>query len=375
MIVHRQGEIPRSEITLKVRSVMTRLFARLNVPSWLRRLSTALKRRSILSFMGLFAGGLYLSLALAACSSGNSANTPTSVATNTATPSSSVLRIGYQKSATLLNALKSQGTLEKRLQPQGITVQWSEFSAGPAILEGLNVGQIDFGYTGETPPIFAQAANAPLVYVAYETWGPKAEAILIPKDSPIQNVADLKGKKVALNKGSNVHYLLVQALENAGLQYSDITPVFLPPADARAAFEQGSVDAWVIWDPYLAVAETAIGAKILTDGTGLVENRGFFLASQKFVEQNSPVITAILDELKTTSEWAKTNPQKVAEFLSKETGIDVNSLLLAESRRSYSVEPLTSETISSQQKIADTFYRLQLIPQQISIQSAVKNLS
>lgn len=356
---------------------MTKWSARLNIPSWLQLLSKAMKRRSILRFMGLFAGGLCLSFALAACGGGNSASTstPTPIAANTATPSSAVVRIGYQKSATLLNTLKSQGTLEKRLQPQGITVQWSEFSAGPAILEGLNVGQIDFGYTGETPPIFAQAANAPLVYVAYEPLGPKAEAILIPKDSTIQSVADLKGKKVALNKGSNVHYLLVAALENAGLQYTDITPVFLPPADARAAFEQGSVDAWVIWDPYAAVAETAIGARILTDGTGLVENRGFFLASQKFVDQNPQVVTAILEELKTTSQWAQSNPQKVAEFLSKETGIDVDSLLLAEKRRNYGVDPLTPETISGQQKIADTFYRLKLIPKEISIQSVVKNLS
>ena len=355
--------------------MIARWSARLNIPFWLRLLSTALKRRSFLGFMGLFAGGLCLSFALAACSVGNSASSSSSIAANSPTPSSSVVRIGYQKSATLLNALKTQGTLEKRLQPQGITVKWSEFSAGPAILEGLNVGEIDFGYTGETPPIFAQAANAPLVYVAYEPWGPKAEAILIPKDSSIQSVADLKGKKVALNKGSNVHYLLVQVLENAGLQYNDITPVFLPPADARAAFEQGSVDAWVIWDPYLAVAETAIGAKTLADGTGLVDNRGFFLASQKFVDQNSPVVTAILEELKNTSEWAKSNPQKVAEFLSKETGIDVQSLLVAEKRRDYGVDPLTPETVAGQQKIADTFYRLKLIPQQISIQTAVKNLS
>ena len=96
-----------------------------------------------------------------------------------------------------------------------------------------------------------------LVYVAYEPPAPKGEAILVPKDSKLQSVADLKGKKVALNKGSNVHYLLVKALEKAGVRYSEIEPVFLPPADARAAFERGAVDAWVIWDPFQAAAEAA----------------------------------------------------------------------------------------------------------------------
>src|SRR4029450_9547200 len=88
---------------------------------------------------------------------------------------------------------------------------------------------------GEAPPIFAQAAGAPLLYVAHEPPAPKGEAILVPKDSPIKSVADLKGKKIALNKGSNVHYLLVKALAKAGVQYSDIQAIFLTPADARAA--------------------------------------------------------------------------------------------------------------------------------------------
>ncbi len=151
-----------------------------------------------------------------------------------------VVRIGFQKYGKLV-LLKSKGTLEGKLKPLGYKVVWTEFPAGPQLLEALNVGAIDFGNTGEAPPIFAQAAGAPLVYVAHEPPAPEGEAILVPKDSPIKSVADLKGKKVALNKGSNVHYLLVKALEKAGVKYSDIEPVFLAPADARAAFERGSV--------------------------------------------------------------------------------------------------------------------------------------
>src|SRR5689334_2990582 len=186
------------------------------------------------------------------------------------------VRVGYQKYGTFL-LLKACDLLEKKLEPLGYTVSWTEFPGGPQLLEALNVGALDFGITGEAPPIFAQAAGAPLVYVANEPAAPLSEAILVPKDSPIQSVAELRGKKVALNKGSNVHYLLVKSLEKAGLRYADITPVFLKPSDARAAFEHGDVDVWAIWDPFQASAEVAIKARMLANGEGVVSNRQFYL--------------------------------------------------------------------------------------------------
>ena len=164
------------------------------------------------------------------------------------------LRIGYQKYGTLV-LLKAKGTLEKRLAAQGVQVQWTEFPGGPQLLEGLNLGAVDVGFVGEAPPIFAQAAGAKFAYIGYDPAAPEAEAILVPRNSVIKSVAELKGKKIALNKGSNVHYLLVRLLEKNGLKPSDVQPVYLPPADARAAFESGHVDAWVIWDPFAAAAE------------------------------------------------------------------------------------------------------------------------
>src|ERR1700683_4846246 len=192
-----------------------------------------------------------------------------------------VIRIGFQKYGKLV-LLKGRGTLEEKLKPLGYTVSWTEFTSGPPLLEALNVGSFVFGVAGEPPPIFAQAAGAPLVYLANDPPAPRGEAILVPKESPLKSVADLRGKKVVLNKGSNVHYLLVRALEQAGLKYTDIQTVFLAPADARAAFERGAVDAWVIWDPFQAAAEAATGARTLTDATGLAPNRQFYFAGQKF---------------------------------------------------------------------------------------------
>jgi sulfonate transport system substrate-binding protein len=339
---------------------------------WLERVWQRLQGGSLQRFSLLFAISFGFSVAIAACSPA-----PTPEATTAASPSASasaagqVLRIGYQKSSTVLNLLKNQGTLEKKLQPEGISVTWNEFAAGPQMLEALNVGSIDFAYTGETPPVFAQAANAPLAYVAYDPVGGTAEAILVQKDSPIKSVADLKGKKVALNKGSNVHYLLVKALEEAGLKYSDIQVAFLPPGDARPAFEQGSVDAWVIWDPFMAAAEKGAGARVLRDGKGLVENRGFFLSTQQFVSEKPDLVKSLLAELTTTSDWAKSNSTEVAKFLSSELKIDQPSLELAEQRRGYAVKPLDDEVIKGQQAIADTFYKLGLIPKEIKVSDAV----
>jgi sulfonate transport system substrate-binding protein len=283
--------------------------------------------------------------------------------------SDNVIRIGYQKYGTLV-LLKAHGTLEKRLAPLHVEVKWTEFPAGPQLLEGLNVGSIDFGIAGEAPPIFAQAAGADLVYVGNEPPGSAAEAIVVPKDSPIKTVADLKGKKVALNKGSNVHYLLVKLLEQAGVKYSDIDTIFLTPADARAAFERGSVDAWAIWEPFLAAAQRQTGARIIADGNGAVSNHQFFLAARPYAKKRADVIAIIIDELAKVDEWAKADTKAAAAALQPQMGLDQATLELALSRGGYGVTPVSDAVMAEQQRIADTFYDLKLIPKRINVRDA-----
>jgi sulfonate transport system substrate-binding protein len=280
-----------------------------------------------------------------------------------------VVRIGYQKYGTLV-LLKARGSLEKRLAPMHVEVKWTEFPAGPQLLEGLNVGAIDFGIAGEAPPIFAQAAGADLVYVGNEPPASAGEAILVPKDSPIKTVAELKGKKVALNKGSNVHFLLVKLLEKAGVRYTDIDTIFLTPADARAAFERGSVDAWAIWEPFLAAAQRQTGARILADGNGVVSNHQFFLASRSYASKRADVVAIVLDELATVDQWAKTNPNEAAAALQPQIGLDQATLELALSRGGYGVVPVSDAVLAEQQRIADTFYDLKLIPKHINVRDA-----
>jgi sulfonate transport system substrate-binding protein len=280
------------------------------------------------------------------------------------------LRVGVQKYGTLI-VLQVSGALEKRLAPLGVTVEWREFPGGPQLLEALNGGSLDFGITGEAPPVFAQAGGVPFVYVGVDQPAPTGEAILVAKDSPLRTVADLKGKRIAFNKGSNVHYLVVAALEKAGLSAADIEPVYLAPADGRAAFERGSVAAWAIWDPYLAAGQAATQARVLVDGTGIAKNPQFYLASRDFADAHAAIVRAILDEIAKTDAWAAGHQQEVARLLAPHTGLPLDVLGVALPRLGYGSGAITPAVIANQQLIADTFYKAKLIPRAITVRDAV----
>jgi len=278
------------------------------------------------------------------------------------------LRIGHQKGA--LSILKGRGTLEKRLAPLGVALKWTEFTAGPVQLEALNVGSIDFGDVGEAPPIFAQAAGAPLAYVATTLPRPQSEAVLVPRGSAVRTVADLKGKKIALNKGSNVHYFIVKLFEKHGLAYSDLNLVYLPPADARAAFEKGSVDAWVIWDPFLAAAEKSLEARILADATGVVGNRGYYFSSLGYVAKNADVLAIAIEEINKVDVWGTANKNDLAAEFAALWGLPKPVADLTVARAAYGTSPISKAVLAEQQKIADTFFDLKLIPRKISVLEA-----
>jgi sulfonate transport system substrate-binding protein len=276
-----------------------------------------------------------------------------------------VLRVGYQKG--WLSILKGRGTLEKRLAPLGVSVTWTEFNAGPVQLEALNVGSIDFGDVGEAPPIFAQAAGAPLVYAGATVPRPRLEAIIVPKGSPIKTVADLKGKRVAYNKGSNVQYFLVKLLQKNGLQYTDVQSIFLPPADARAAFEKGAIDAWIIWDPFLAAAQKTLDARLLVDASGVVNNRAYYFTSRDFATKSPDVLKIAIEEINAIDTWAGKNKQAAAAELSAVLGLDKSITELYLNRSAFGTAVVNRDILAEQQSIADTFYELKLIPKKLNL--------
>ncbi|OLU16857.1 ABC transporter substrate-binding protein [Pseudomonas sp. PA1(2017)] len=277
------------------------------------------------------------------------------------------LRIGYQKSSTLISLLKSQGTLEKALADQGVTISWHEFPSGQPLLESLNVGNIDLSAdVADTVPVFAQAAGADLAYFAQEAPSPHAQAIVVREDSPIKSLADLKGKKVAVTKAAGVHYLLIAALAKAGLKFSDIEPAYLTPADGRAAFENRKVDAWVTWEPFLSGAQQQLPTRILADGEGLADYQRYYLTSASFARNHPQVLQIVFAELVKTGDWLRANPSQGAEVLGPLWGNLAPAIVeKANAKRSYQVRLVKPDSLAEQQKIADAFLAAGLLPKAV----------
>ncbi len=280
------------------------------------------------------------------------------------------LRIGYQKGSASLVLAKEHQLLEQRFTHTQI--KWIEFPAGPQMLEALNIGALDVGSTGDIPPLFAQAAGADLLYIAAEPAKPQAEVIVVGTNSPIQAVAELKGKKVAFQKGSSSHNLLLRALNKAGLKFTDIQPVYLAPADARAAFEQGSVDAWVIWDPYYSALELEGKARVLANGEGLGLIGPFFLAARSYAEANPAFIPALLDELGKAEALTRSDKAASIQLLAGFMGLPPAVI-----ERTFSHRPasppiaVSAEIIQAQQATADLFFANRLLPKKLDVEAAV----
>ena len=279
------------------------------------------------------------------------------------------IRIGYQKNGVLVIA-RQQATLEKHFASQGIAVKWVEFSSGPPMLEAMNVGSIDYGAVGDSPPVFAQSAGAAIVYAAGQPIT-NGQGILVPSDSPIRSIADLKGKRVGFTKGSSAHNIVVQTLEKANLTYADITPVYLTPPDAGPAFANGSIDAWSIWDPYFAIGEIKQNGRILANASEITRTNSFYIANRDFAKNHGQILQQIIDVTSSAANWAEAHREEVARSLSAITGIPLDIQTVAANRSSFAVGPITDDIVATQQGVADRFFKLGLIPRPVVVRDAV----
>jgi len=276
------------------------------------------------------------------------------------------VRIGYQKNGSLVIVRQ-----QRRLEAAGLVPDYVEFTSGPPLLEALNAGAVDFGGTGDTPPIFAQAAGSTLVYVGAQPVIGASEAILVREGGPVKTLADLRGRRLAFTKGSSAHNFALKALAKVGLTPADIEQVNLQPPDAAAAFRTGAIDAWSIWDPFFAVAEAEPGTQVLTTAEGVAPTNSFFLASRTLAEKQPDTVLKLLHTINEAAVWARDNPEPLAQVLSQVTGVPIGPERVAAPRGVYSVQPLDEHIIAQQQEIADTFAALRIIPARIDIRSAV----
>ena len=279
------------------------------------------------------------------------------------------VRIGYQKTGVPVIA-RQQGTIEKRFAASGTQVKWVEFTSGPPMMEAISNGSVDFGAVGDSPPIFAQAANANIVYAAASPIS-NGQGILVPANSSIKTIADLKGKRVGFTKGSSAHNVVVQTLEKARLTYDDITPVYLTPPDAGPAFANGSIDAWAVWDPYFAIGEKKQNARILINAYEVAKTNAFFIANRDFANRQPGALREVIAGLATAAVWAENNREAVAKSLHEITGVPLDIQTLAASRASFAIGPVTEGIIETQQGVADRFHKIGLIPKSIAVRDIV----
>ncbi|WP_238846203.1 sulfonate ABC transporter substrate-binding protein [Nostoc edaphicum] len=339
----------------------------------MRTKTTTISKLSLFVIPGLVA----LSTTLISCTSTvsniNTGNNPTAdpAGAKSVTFKTKVLRIGYQSSGDLVRV---RGVLEKRLEPLGLKVEWSQFAQGPQLMEAMNVGKIDIGSVGETPPIFAQAAGAKIIYLAGRRLGPdsgKGSAIAVPKGSPIKNLAQIKGQKVVFQKGSASHYFIIKALEEVNLKYSDIQVLSMPNVEARGAFIQGTIPVWVTGDPHLALVEKLHGARVLRDATNIGTPGGYYIGTREFAKENPELVRIILEEIDKNGQWAEANRKEVAKLIAPVLKIDLPIQEVISSRATYRLRGITPELMQAQQSVADLFYDEKILPKKIDIKEAL----
>ena len=277
------------------------------------------------------------------------------------------IRIGYQKTGVLVIA-RQQAVLEKRFAGKQIGIKWIEFTSGPPLLEAMSTGSVDLGSVGDTPPIFAQAANANIVYVAGSRIT-NGQGILVPANSSIRTIADLKGKRVGFTKGTSAHNVVIATLEKAGLTYEDITPVYLTPPDAGPAFANGSIDAWAVWDPYFAIGEKRQSGRILVNAHEVAKTNSFYLANRDFANTHVRETREVIDGMAEAARWAEANRADVAAALAAVTGVPLEIQTVAANRASFLIGPVTDEIVTTQQAVADGFHKLALIPKPIAVRA------
>ncbi len=276
----------------------------------------------------------------------------------------STVRFSFQRSSTLLTLLKEDRALVAAFAAKGFGVGWAQFDD---VIGEMNAAVCDFhADCADAVPIFTQSARAPLTFYAREVHNPQAEAIIVSKGSAIRTVADLKGRLVGVHRGSGCHFILAAALTRAGLTFADIHPAYLTPSDAAAAFERGSIDAWAIWDPFLAIAESKMPTRTLCDATGLSRYDRYYTVTNGFAEAHPDLVEIVFDALVAKGAWVRANPDEAARRLSPIWGnIPEAVVRTVNRRRSYDVQAIDARALGDQQAIADTFFEAKLIPRAI----------
>jgi sulfonate transport system substrate-binding protein len=324
-----------------------------------------IKRRRFLNVAASSVGGFSMAYLLGSCSNQGQQSSST---IKPDTIKAKVLRMGYQSAGDLV---RNRQVLEKRLEPLGIKVEWAQFVQGPQLMEGMAAGKVDIGSVGETPPIFAQVAGSKLVYVVgtqrTATTG-RSSVIAVPPESSLTKFEEIKGQEVYFQKGSASHYFILRALQSIGLTIKDIKIRSMPTIEARGAFLEGRIPVWMTGDPHYAIAEKMGRIRVLKDSVGLDSPGGYYIADRRFAEENPGLLKILIEELHGLDKWAEANRDEVKKLMISEQKLDPDVADRVMSRRTFAGRRgLSPALIAEQQRVADLFFEVGVIPKKIDI--------
>lgn len=273
-----------------------------------------------------------------------------------------VLRAGDQK-----GGLRALLEAADALQGQSYEIQWSEFPAAAPLAEALNANAVDSGPIGDAPLIFALAAGTRVKAIGANRSDAYGTAVLVRPDSPLKSAADLKGRSVATNRGSIGHFVTLKAVTAAGLKPEDVNLRFLPPADAKLALTQGSVDAWATWEPYTAMAETAGHARVLASGRGLLPGLSYLAATDDAIAGKRAVLQDFLQRVVRAQQWSYRNVDAFSATLARIIGISPEAARLQFERRAQQWVAIDERVVADQQATADFYHQVGLIKQPLRV--------
>ena len=250
-------------------------------------------------------------------------------------------------------------------------VEWANFQGAAPLFEALRAGAVDLAPAGDTPVLAAATGGTPLRIVAVRRSQSRGIAILVPADSDIRTVADLKGRNVVVSsaRGSISQYLLIRALANAGVDEKDVKVGFVLPTDALSAFNAGKIEAWATFGIYQAFAEQQ-GARVLISGEGINTGLTFITASDEVLTDplKRKALGDVLQRFAKAFEWAQQNPDEYARVFAKVNDIPLQVSQRLRSWGDESLLPIEPRDVQALQQVDDLFVEKKIFPHRVDVQ-------
>lgn len=299
-----------------------------------------------------------------------------------ATPASSqskeqeevVINIGVQGKTGILPYARDKQYFEKAFEKVGVKVTWNEFASGPPHFEALASGRIDFGVVGGTPVIAGQSGGVDFRAIGVTTDGKKGNSIIVPKESSIKELTDLKGKKIGVAKGSSAYNFMYMAIDRAGITDEEVEIIQLQPDEARPALDNGSIDAWSIWEPFGTTAVYQTGARELVTGEDLdIYAPSFMIARTKFLEEHPDLTILFLKTYEDVRQHFVNNMDEVSKEIAEAEKLDVEIIEAVLKNSDLILSPTTEEFAKAHQEQADFLYSVGGIDKELDTSSVIEN--